>query len=261
MGRVFQRKAIVTSWSGLPIANLRHTAATITQAADDINYPEATIGSPTSVASLRTVSGTIEGLLPTPQIGNAGAVAYSDGYAQSVQSWSMNLQCPAIPATVFGGSGLSSRYREFDPGIIEATGSYTAVVDDATGLSEAGEDVPGAATFTLSSGNTLAGNIYTTQLGLPVTIGQLSVATYNYRVSGGIEAVGTNSIVTAADPIAVPSASTLTFEYADNDTAGEFAVSAFWTSLNVTVTPGDMTRVQVGWQGTGAVTNTAPAGA
>lgn len=261
MARVFTRAAIVTSWSGLPISGLLHQGASVTQTADDINYPEASAGLPTSVDSLRSISGTIEGLLPTPEIGSGGSVTYSDGYASNVTSWSMNINVAAVPATVFGGSGLSGRNREFMPGNYEWSGSYSAIVDDATAVSEAGEDTAGSATFTLSSGDTLAGDIYTTQLGLPLTINGLAVANYSYRGSGGLTAVGTNNIVTAGAPIALPAASTLTFEYADNTTPGTFAVSAFWTSLAVTVTPGEMTRVQVGWQGSGAVVNTAPAGA
>jgi len=257
----FIRKGIVTSWSGLPISGLLHQAATFTQAADDVNYPENAAGLLTSVDSLRTVTGTIDGLLPTPEIGNAGAVAYSDGYAANVQSWSMNINVAAVDTTAFGGSGLSTRYRTFIPGNYEWSGTYSAIVDDATKLEEAGEDTAGAATFTLSSGDTLAGNIYTTQLSAPLTINGLAVATYSFRGSGALTAVGTNNIITAGAPIALPSASTLTFQYAENNTDGEMEVSAFWTSLGVTVTPGDMTRVQVGWQGTGAVTNNTPAGA
>ena len=261
MAVAIPRAAIVTSWSGLPISGLLHTGASITQAADDINYPDATSGVPVSVDSLRTVTGTLEGILPTPEIGNGGSVTYSDGYAASVQSWSMTIGVDALDVTTFGGSGTSTRYRQFVPGNYNWSGQYTALVDDATGLSESGEDSAGAATFTLSSGDTLAGNIYSTNLNLPVTINQTPVATYSYRGSGTLAAAGTNNIITAGSPISLPSASTLTFKYADNTTDGTFEVDAFWTSLAVTVTPGEQTRVSVNWQGTGAVTNTAPAGA
>ena len=260
MAAVFTKAAIVTSWSGLPISGLLHQAASVTQSADDVNYPEASAGLLTSVDSLRTITGTIDGLLPTPEIGNNGAVAYSDGYAANVQSWSMNINVAAVDTTSFGGSGVSARNRTFIPGNYEWSGTYSAIVDDATGLDEAGEDTAGAATFTLSSGDTLAGNIYTTQLGLPLTINGLAIANYSYRGSGALTAVGTNNIVTAGAGIVLPAAETLTFRFADAAaTDGTLAVSAFWTSLSVTVAPGEMTRVQVGWQGTGAVTNTDPA--
>ena len=262
MAAVFTKAAIVTSWSGLPISGLLHQAASVTQSADDVNYPEATAGLLTSVNSLRTITGTLDGLLPVPEIGNAGAVAFdtgTEGYDANVQSWSMNINVAAVDTTAFGGSGVDTRYRTFIPGNYEWSGTFSAIIDDAEALHQAGEDGAVDATFTLSSGDTLAGAIYTTQLGAPLTINGLAIVNYSFRGSGALTAVGTNNIITAGAGIALPSALTLTFEYADNTTPGEFEVSAFWNSLSVTVSPGDMTRVQVGWQGSGAVTNNTPA--
>ena len=119
-----------------------------------------------------------------------GDVSFTGGYTTRVRSWSINIVVEAVDITQLG-----SDWQENQSGIKEATGQYTALVDDAAFTSLSGL-IPGtaAAFFSFSDGASsdgrLAGAIFVT--GMSVSDATASGAvevTFDFRFTGTVTLV------------------------------------------------------------------------
>lgn len=254
-------RGVVDSWgtagAGYPLGTPVVQSATLNQVAEDLNYRETTAARRTSILSMQSWSGTISGLLPTPEDGYVGSVSYSNGYATNVNSWSATISRPVLETTVLGSG---SRFRTYTFGPWEISGTYNAYIDDQSGnpVVLAGATAPGGsdddATFTLSSGDTIVTDVYTTGMTAGPTIGELPTVNYTWVGSGTSAFSGTNNIIDTAG-LSV-GAETISIILSDDGSSDESDASgsAFWTSVSTTVTPGTATPVEIAFQGTGALT-------
>ncbi|MEM9165757.1 MAG: hypothetical protein AAGB48_01900 [Planctomycetota bacterium] len=260
MAVVSINEGIVASWgsagAGYPLGTPQVQSATVTQAAEDLNYAETTAGRRTSLLSMQSWTGTISGLLPTPEDGYVGSITYSNGYVANLQSFGVTFTRPAFDTTVLGSG---SRFRTFTHGNYEASGTYTCWVDDGSSnpLVLAGASAPGGsdddATISLSSGDTIELDVYTNNLAYRGEINGLPVATYSFFMSGTPTIAGSNNIIdTAGLSVGAETINIVTSSNSTDDS--NVTGSAFWTSVSTTVTPGTATPVEIAFQGTGALT-------
>lgn len=260
MAVVAINELIVAGWgsagAGYPLGTPISQSATLNQSADSLTYSEVVAGRRISALSMREWSGTISGFLPTPQAGYNGALTSSNNYVTNLISWSITFTRPVLDTTAIPNA---NRWRTSIPGNYVASGTWTAYVDDASGnpLVLAGANAPGGsdddALFTLSTGNTIECDIYTTGLAYTGEINGLPTVTYNFEVSGTPTLTGANGIVdTAGLAIGAETLLLVTASAATDDS--NFSGSAYWTSVSTTVSPDQLTPVEIAFQGTGALT-------
>jgi hypothetical protein len=204
----------------------------------------------TALPGLREWSGTIAGHLGTsgtPASDGIGGLVATAEYDLLVRSWEISLTADALDVTNW--TDLAARWKGYAPGIVRWSGTYEAIVDNATGIG-----IPpaasGAATFTLSSGNTWAGSIFSTQISAAVRVGDVNIARFAFRGTGDLTVTGSNAGM-AAGTIATPVASALVLTAYTGRT---YSGSAFWTSIRTTCNIGDAIKTSVDFQGTGALT-------
>jgi hypothetical protein len=199
----------------------------------------------TSMPGLREWSGSIAGFHGTGgnTDGIGGLVATTE-YDLLVRSWEVSLSADALDVTNW--TDLAARWKAYAPGIVRWSGTYEAIIDNATGIG-----IPpaahGAATFTLSSGNSWAGNIFSTQISAAVRVGDVNVARFAFRGTGDLTVTGSNAAMPAGG-IATPVTETLTLTAYTGRT---YIGSAFWTGIRTTCNIGDAIKTSVDFRGTG----------
>lgn len=264
-------EGIVTSWTGTANTALigaitEHTATLNIDGgtADRTGYV-ASLSSMAMGPGLRSWSGSIKGRYSgagTAQVGYLGAVTYASGYTYHVQGWSAAIKSKALEITAYDASATAAGWKQFRPGILSIDGKYDALVDSANAivLPTAPGSASAAATFTLTTGVTLAANILPSAIGVTVPVGDLNKVAYSWVADGALTAAGSNNIF-AAGAVALPDwdtsgtdgvpDATLVFQAASSRT---YTGAAFWTSINIDHKPGSYIDVTVNFQGSGALT-------
>jgi hypothetical protein len=209
--------------------------------------------------ALRTATVTIEAYSATPITGIVGSVSGTD-YATNMFEWEMTISQAALDVTDFSAysatAGLTA-WRSFAPGLQDWQGSYAGFVDDTTIITNitASSAAPSlaAATFTVSSGNTLGGNILTRGGSVGISIGDRSVVRYEYRGSSDVAVVGSANVLPAnATMVAMPAGS-MTISAKNTSTVRTYIGSFIPTSFNIRVGVGELTRIRATGQLTGAL--------
>lgn len=250
------RQASVTSWATSTfLTNLIDTLVdpvdcTFDYDADEIDVTAYAGGSliyDEQIPGLKNcLVAQITGVLATPITAIGGAVAFSGGYVTNAFNWTWEANCDVIEATAFG----SPTHYSYIPGVVSWGGTFDAYVDGTTALVAPGAGAA-AATFTLSSGNTIGGNIFATRLGVGLPLRGANTARYSYRGVSTVTFVGSANIA-AAGTLATPeTGKTLTLTSATSRT---YATEAFWSKIAVSAPLRDRITCEVTAQGTGAVT-------
>ena len=209
----------------------------------------------TGIQNVYDWSATIRGVLAPAQIGSTGLVTSSAGspYLTNVKAWSINATCPAIETTKFAVTAPVS--RTFVAGLISWDGTYLVSVDGTTAL------VAPGGTYTMlfryfdaATDHTLAGDIYTTNMGPRAKVGELVEATYTFKGTGALTAAGSGTLtapVFTAGALTIPAATTLTLTAATGRT---YSGSAFWTRITVNCPVADLVTIEMEANGTGDLT-------
>lgn len=245
----------VTSWAGTfnaaMLALLKPATFTLDTSADSLDTTAFNAGAAivaNKIKGLKSWRGQFAGPLATPAHGITGAVS-GTAYSTNVQRWSMSLRCNPLDATAYP---IASSYKAFIPGLVSGSGSFDAIVDGTTAITEAGASTePSTGTFTISTGNTLAASLFTTGAQIISRVGDLNVVRYSFDIDGHVTSVGTANIIPAATTLATPVAGALVLTAASGRT---YTGSAFWTSLDIVVDPAAISLCSVGFQGSGAIT-------
>jgi hypothetical protein len=201
----------------------------------------------TAIPGLREWSGSISGYHGSSGgVDGIGGLVATTEYDLNVRSWEISLTADALDVTNW--TDLNARWKGYAPGIVRWSGTYEAIIDNATGIGLP-PAAAGAATFTLSSGNTWAGSIFSTQISAAVRVGDVNIARFAFRGTGDLTVTGSNAGMPAAG-IATPVAETLTLTAYTGRT---YIGSAFWTGIRVACNIGDSIKTSVDFRGTGPV--------
>jgi hypothetical protein len=211
------------------------------------------------MAGLGTASGTITAMFPkaSSKIGANGLVSWSgDNYDTDgrISAWTLNLSAASKPATPLRAGGVL--WDEAVPGLVSWSGTFEAMLDtaDAPGLPTLAGVTPQNITLKLTeegaTDNQFTGPALLTQVSPSVTVGELATASYAFASAGDLTLAGTANVLPAG-VLGIPDTGSLVLRAATDRT---WSGDAFWTSIGITCTPGELIRVEVGWQGTGAWT-------
>jgi hypothetical protein len=192
----------VTSWAGNNNTNLIDNASAppeFTLAVNSDSFPTTAFGSVTAedfANGLYSWTASIASRLEPFSAGGGGLVTYADGYTDNVKAWSMTMNWAALESTVFDSAGTSTiESKSFTPGLLNWSGTYTAILDDTTALSLPEPGTRGTATFKIvedgANDQTLAGTVITTSVSAPVRVGRLSEVSIGYQGAGALTAAGT----------------------------------------------------------------------
>lgn len=245
----------VTSWAGTfnaaMLALLKPATFTLDTNADSLDTTAFNAGAAivaNKIKGLKHWRGQFSGPLATPAHGITGAVS-GTAYSTNVQRWSMSLRCNPLDSTSYP---ITSNWKTFLPGLVMGSGSFDAIVDGTTPITEAGSSTePATGTFTLSTGNTLAASLFTTGAQIVSRVGDLNVVRYSFDIDGHVTSVGSANIVPAASTLATPVAGALVLQSAASRT---YTGSAFWTGIEIVVNPAAISLCTVSFQGSGAFT-------
>jgi hypothetical protein len=203
--------------------------------------------------SLRDVKFTLEAHLATPQDGLLGLVTFGNGDALNLNGWDMNITRPLYDVTVFG-----SYWRQYKPGLVSWSGSYSGFIDDTTAvngplLTGLATNGFGDATFTILSGGAtgkaLNGNINYTGTSGDIKRGKEATKSYNFKGSGALKTVGTvagTDVLWTADAtgalLSEVTSKTLVLTY---NTAMTLSGTAFWSSIRINNKVGQPVKITV----------------
>lgn len=197
------------------------------------------------------------GRLNPAKLGNTGSVTFSGGYVANVRSYRLNLNWDVLDSTSMSGSTVANR-SFINAGILKWGGEYVARVDDTTALVLPGAS---AATLTLKVAEDgandvqLSGSATATRLGAVVRIGQLAEANYSFVGSGDLTSQkGSSTYATflfADGPVGVPATGSLVLR---SHTGRTYTGNAFMSSMTIDVAVDGMIGIEIGFQGTGALT-------
>jgi hypothetical protein len=243
----------VNSWTGTltsaMVALIRPASFNLETNAAELDTTGFSSVVESALKGLRTWNGTIEGYLATPTNGLASNVSGA-AYSVSPRSWELSIR--SAPITAHAWPVASGNWGAFLPGLVSWSGSYEALVDDTTAVKFAGDATePLTATFTISSGNTLAGSIFTTGASVVSRVGELQVVRYSFRGTGHVTSVGSGNVLPASSSLVTPVAGALTLQATNSRT---YSGSAFWTEIMVRCGLEEVNNVRIGFQGTGALT-------
>jgi len=263
-------KGLVESWTnyaGLLSGIINPASAAISWNAPELETtgfasdPDPDAFPSTYLTGLQEWTASIEGTFPnTAKTGSGGFVTFASGYAANVHAFEVFMEFAALEDTSFTSSGITA--KTFCSGKGSWGGSYEAKVDDTTAVSAPG--TTGSATFKLTedgaTDNSLAGTIFITSVGPRIAVGELNTVAHTFRGSGNLTATGSalrtasNGVFDATDGIwqqPVVTGSTLTMVAAgDRDYSGlAFPRRVVWR-----VTPGEVNRIAIEAQGSGALT-------
>lgn len=199
----------------------------------------------TAIAGLPSWSGTISTRYDAAQIGNGGSVTYSSGHVVNVNGWSMEMTSDPKPVTA-----LSASAKAYLPSLIRWAGQYTGYLDSSTAISGLGVDPPASATFAFDGTRSLAGAITVLSQSITSSPSEPNVYTQRYRGSGALTAAGASSFFSAGT-VAIPTVGELVLQASTSRT---FTGDAFWTSLSINCPVDGLVTLDIGFQGTGALT-------
>jgi len=251
----------VVSWAGTfnsaMLQLFKPAAFTITQQAqefDTTGYNSTNdIVASSYLRGLRQWSGTIEGFNATPISGVAASIS-GTAYSTNARAWGIDIECDAKDTTAWT---VTDSWRTFKPGLQRWSGFYECLVDDTTvtepvlGNSGGAPEEPLSATFTLVSGNTWAGSIFTTGVQITSRVGDMNVIRHTFRGSSNLTVAGSAAFLPANSGTMVAMvAGSLILEA---DSGVTYTGNAFPTRLSVAVGVGDVTRCSVSLQGTAAL--------
>lgn len=109
------------------------------------------------------------------------------GYTGVVRDASVEISRDVLDTT-----DLGSYSRTFTPGLIGATGSATFIYEAAVKASiidnvlnvESSRDTPVAVTLTVGTGQTITGNVFITQVGTTVSVGDVTSTNVAFQFTG-----------------------------------------------------------------------------
>lgn len=209
----------------------------------------------TYIKGLTKWQGTFEGTLKSPEHGALGLVVFSAGYVVNIREWTMEITRDALDSTAFQATEYA-----YLPGLCRISGTFRGFIDGTTVVTlPANSSEPTTGTFTYSERGatdaTLAGSIFTKKLSLNTSPAILGAVAYSYRLSGALTqstpSTGVTILKTGTFDPTLDVASALTLAA---DGTRNYSGSAFWTSIGISVGLGQLTKVRVGFHGTGALT-------
>lgn len=247
----------VVSWAGTfnaaTLALLKPGSFTLNTAADSLDttaYASGAAAVRTKIKGLKSWDAEFQAQLAAPINGINGSVSGA-AYTANVQRYELSLRAAPLDSTIFGATT-----RTFAPGLVEWGGSYEALVDSSTAITEAGSSSePLSATFTVASGNTLAGTIFTTAASVVSQVGELVVVRYSFEGTGHVTSVGSANMIPASTTLATPVAGALVLKAHEAGGSDKtYSGDAFWTEIAISVDPATTVSVRVRGQGTGTLT-------
>lgn len=251
---------IVTSWAG---ANSHLISTGAAPASFDLSITAGEADSTAFTSSLlgtshfplmRSATGTIECVRPTPVGAHGASIAFSAGYITNAFEYDLTMTCAAIPSTAFGTSDTTARWLQFIPGLWQFTANWTCRTDGTTAPVSPGDATLATATFTLSSGITIAVSGFVTSQNIGVRVAGESLVRQSLRGSigaTGIALAGATNPADNATPLAIQVATELVLTTATSRT---FTMDAFATSIAVRAQVDGQVTTSVGFQVTGDVT-------
>ena len=110
-----------------------------------------------------------------------------NGYTGVVRNATVDISRDALETT-----NLGDYSRTYAPGLIDATGSATFIYDSEVKSNlianvlntTAARDTPVAVTLTVGAGQTLAGNVFITQVGTSVSVGDVTSTNVAFQFTG-----------------------------------------------------------------------------
>jgi hypothetical protein len=206
----------------------------------------------TKIKGLRAWTVDVDAYQATPVNGINGSISGA-AYTTSVQRYNLSLRAQPIDTTAWP---ITSQWRTSSPGLVEWDGSYDAIVDTSTAITEAGSSSePLEATFTVNTSNTLVGTIFTRSAQVVARVGELVVVRYAFDGTGHLVSSGSANLLPAASTIATPVAGSLVLKaHEGGATDKTYTGDAFWTEIGISVDPAAVNTIRVRYQGTGALT-------
>lgn len=189
------------------------------------------------VAGLYESSLEFEGVYPksSPRFGNSGLVTFGSGYAQFVESWSMEFDFGELDITAFAGTAPTTRvYRPAGRPIVRGTYTARLVSDAAFANVSAVNSTGAAATFKLSEDGTdpgFSGSILASRVAVSAGGNGLQTAAYSFEFADAVTSIAGSTL-----PALLPSG---TVDVSDWDTNGDGTpdVAIVWqTAASRTVT-------------------------
>lgn len=247
---------LVTSWAGTGNSQLISTGNSpmrfrLSTNADEFDSTAfaASLVARTYLKGMRQWGGTIEGRRPTAITGAGSSVSFSAGYVINMQEFDITLRASETDVTPMGDADTQALWSTHIPGIIEIEASWTSKVDDTTAVTApANSSEPATATFTISSGVTIACSGFTTSQEIDAEPGRPPIVAYTMRGSGNITTVGATNILTAAAAVPIPVAGSLVLQAATGRT---YTGDAFWTEVNLRSASREQVLQSVTFRGTG----------
>jgi hypothetical protein len=247
----------VVSWAGTfnaaLLALLKPGSFTLNTNADSLDttsYDAGAAAVRSKIKGLKSWDAEFQAQLANPRSGIGGNVTGS-AYATNIQRFELSLRAAALDSTTFTTTGA----RTFASGLVEWNGSFEGLVDSSVPITEAGSSTePLTATFTVSSGNTLAGTIFTTRAEVVSQVGELVLVRYDFDGSGHLTIAGSANMMPAASTQVTPAAGELVLKAHEAGASDKtYTGSAFWTEIGIRVDPAALSTVRVRCQGTGAL--------
>lgn len=258
----------LTSWGS---ANQNATIASAitpasvncTIAGDSQNVTGLNANYATMIPGLKSTSGTITGFTgSTPYIATSGQVAYnSGGYALHIYSAEATLRTATVHDITELSSG--SQWKAFRPDLFTWSFRYTAGIDNTDPIvapPNTGASLP-TVTLTYGSGATLIGSGLIRQVTPTIVRGQKQIATFEVDGSGSLATAGgifgTSTLggsVNTAPLWAAGGAATGAMVITAAGSRTYTIADSFWTAIKLSWTPASAARVDINWQGTGALT-------
>lgn len=210
-----------------------------------------------NIHGLHTWDGNISAHLGTPATGSLGLITFAAGEVLLVSEYELNITANMHDTTVLTSGGV--KWRSFTPGLVRATGSFSGYLDNATSIAHAGLDAgASAATFDVVAGSkSIGGNIILSEAGISVSPDDANRKKYNFVFDSQVTTAGSGTILWAVDAgggtysLTTPVLGTLTMQ---SYTSQTFAGSAAYKSLKLKVNPFEPIILDIGFQGSGALT-------
>lgn len=272
--QVIGAEGTVASWTGTFYSNLvsktRPMSVTVQASADAIDFTGLGSYGREFRSGLGQWTANIEAYTLTqstntaPNIGNAGNVTFTNSTNVYIDSFTVNINAPAIETTTFNPTVL---WRTFRPGVATWSGTLNARIDDTNNvpLPFLTTNAAVSATFTYDTNATLAGNIIITNVAPAMSVDGVTVVPITFQGTGALTPAGTASVLgttafcTGATGIPEwnsdgSSAKALTINLAGSNTLT--GADSFWTSLALTCGVSQATRLAIGVRGSGQLAST-----
>lgn len=273
MAQIIGAQGTLSSWTGTFYSNLRtkltETAVTIAASRDTVDVTGLGQYGRSVIPGLGQWTAQVEGTAnigSAPALGNTGLVAYTGSTSVLIDSFTLNINAQVHETTAFNGTPPT--WKTFRPGVVNWSGTMTARLDDgnAAPLPLTIGGTPVSAVFTYGTTATLTGDIVIASVAPAIRIGSLSLIPITFNGTGVLTAAGANDIF-GATAFADPTSSAGIPEWNANGSSAKPIVmttasgrtltgaDGFWSSISLTASVSDLTRVSVGVQGSGSMTS------